>query len=140
MSENKTQTDEKVPTTDVMLHYLRNYGANARILVVNANSATRDYFLDFGEGILTKGHKEISSVRPKDQITHKLGGVIKLVTADRVATKVMAGQMFGMIVIETVPDIDEFTREEVKFLLRLEPYRFIESLDGFVMKETEVGK
>jgi hypothetical protein len=132
----------RVTATEVINH-LREYGPNARVLLLIggdepdkvANDREKGPIL--GEiGIMTLYSDELSAISPTLQLTHKAGGVVRVMNALKSTSPgFTSGIMFSMVWAEGLSHLgtDALARSLAEMALRMPPQQWVESEEGFIV-------
>lgn len=123
-------------TAQQVVQYLRDYGPNARVLLLVGGPKPFQTLKDEENGplhgklgILRLYGGEFSAVMPERQLTHHKGGVVT-VMASYMVDRGLQGMRFGVIWAENADNLSETVRETAKMALTIEPRTWIESKDG----------
>lgn len=146
-----SEKDEKYPSNRVtakeIIEHLREYGPNARVLLLiggeNPEKTVKDSETGpiYGKlGIMSLYGDEVSSVRPDLQMTHKGGGIIRVKTASHAAnSSFTAGIAHTLVWAEDLGHLglDGLARSRGRTSLKLKPSRWIESKEGLIVNDSD---
>lgn len=140
------QTEAKIAENALIaaqkvVQHLREYGPNARVLLVVPSQKTLKTVCLFGpEGLLTLYGEEFSASNPTRQLTHKGGGVVQVDLLKAIAYGKRTGQLWSCAWLEGVSrkgDTEEMARMTVNYGLKAQPQLLIESTMGVYYDESD---
>jgi hypothetical protein len=120
-------------TAETVINHLREYGPNARVLIMAPNKKVLWHIIESDDGLLARYGDQFSSVKPMIQMTHNGGGYVRVTDTYAISRGFIAGLAFTLVWAENVgteSNEEAQARDGARLQLRLGPAIFLDSHNG----------